>query len=306
MLKKEFLLQNKELVRKMFVEENHTVKETAKAFNCSTSVLQRFMREEGITKKPMKKLEDLPTKENIKQLISQGLEYSDICQQLHITVDQLAKVLEIGRFSNKIDESFIAMDSPLLWYLLGLICSDGHNAAGDSIGIYQKDGTYLNGLRNLIGHQGTLYKAHTGYELHINSPKLSEILNKYQINSDKRYSVPYIKAPTLELESCFIRGLFDGDGCIYYNYISGSFHNQRIEITSGSPNMMEGLKDLYNRLSLNYTVDCRTSSANNPYYVIYVRATEDLINLGTWIYSNKFSFMLKTKRIKFLKFLDLL
>lgn len=50
MLKKEFLLQNKESVINMYITENKTVKEVADAFNCSTAVLQRFLKEQGIRK----------------------------------------------------------------------------------------------------------------------------------------------------------------------------------------------------------------------------------------------------------------
>ena len=45
MLKKEFLLQNKESVINMYITENKTVNEVANAFNCSTAVLQRFLKE---------------------------------------------------------------------------------------------------------------------------------------------------------------------------------------------------------------------------------------------------------------------
>ena len=45
MLKKEFLLQNKTQVEQLYIKENKTVEEISKAFNCSTSVLQRFLRD---------------------------------------------------------------------------------------------------------------------------------------------------------------------------------------------------------------------------------------------------------------------
>lgn len=305
MLKKEFLLQNKLEVQKMYIDENKTVEQVAEAFNCSTSVLQRFLREQGISKRKQTKLEDLPSKELVQSLLSDGLEYSEICEKLNININSLSKILEIGRFSNKINEEVISEESPLLWYLLGLISSDGHNGKGDSIDIFQKDGTFLNELKSLLGHEGTLYKSNDGYTLRISSPKLTDILNKYEVTSDKRYSVPYIKAPTKELESCFIRGLFDGDGCIYYNYVSGSFKNIRMEITTGSKNMVENLKNLYDELSLKYTVDERVSSVGNTYYVIYVRTFDDISKFGHWIYSNPFEFKLHTKYIKFVKFIKL-
>lgn len=59
MLKKEFLLQNKNQVEQMYIKENKTVKEVSRAFDCSTSVLQRFLREHNISKRNPLKLEDL-------------------------------------------------------------------------------------------------------------------------------------------------------------------------------------------------------------------------------------------------------
>lgn len=305
MLKKEILLQNKEQVEQMYIKENKTVAEVADAFNCSTPVLQRFLKEQGISKRKQLKLEDLPTKKCIEELKQQGLEYSEICEKLEITNVQLAKVLEIGRFSNEIDESLIDISNPLLWYLLGIIASDGHNEPYNSVCIFQKDATYLNQLKGLLGHTGTLYKNGDGYSLKINSPKLTTILNSYNISGDKRYSVPYMKAPSKDLESCFLRGLFDGDGCIYYNYVSGSFKNIRIEITTGSKNMVEGLKALYEELGLTYSLDERSSAVGNTYYVIYVRSFKDIETLGKWIYSNPFKFNLYSKYVKFVKFLKL-
>ena len=191
--------------------------------------------------------------------------------------------------------------------MLGIISSDGHNEEFNSVDIFQKDGTYLNELKALLEHEGTLYKNGDGYTLRITSKKLSDILNKYNICGDKRYSVPYMKAPTLELESCYIRGLFDGDGCIYFNYVSGTLKDKRMEITTGSKLMVEGIEDLYKRLNLVYEISERTSGAGNTYYVIYVRRPEEIIKLGKWIYSNKsLKFKLIQKYIKFLKFIGIL
>ena len=84
MTKKEFLLQNKEAVKTMFIDENRTVVEVAEKFNCSTAVLQRFLREQGISKRKQLKLEDLPSKEELQNLIDKGVEYSEICKKYGI------------------------------------------------------------------------------------------------------------------------------------------------------------------------------------------------------------------------------
>lgn len=305
MLKKEFLLENLELIKKLYIDENCTKKELAIRFNCSTSALERFFKEHNIFKRKTVQFKDLPSKEEVQKLLDKGLEYSEICETLNISNTQLAKILEIGKFSNKINEEILDNNVSLLWYLLGIISSDGHNSTFNQIDIFQKDGTYLNCLKKLLDHNGTLYKNADGYVLRLNSKKLSDILNAYDVQGDKRYTIPYMKAPTLDLESCYIRGLFDGDGCIYYNYVSGSFKHIRMEITTGSKNMINGLENLYKRLELSYALDTRISKEGNEYYVIYVRTFDDMIKFGNWIYSNSFTFRLSQKYIKFLKFLKL-
>lgn len=306
MLKKDFLLQNKESVINMYITENKTVKEVANTFNCSAAALQRFLREQGIRKKSRVLISDLPEKEKVLKLIQEGFEYSDICSLYKISNVQLSKILEIGRFSNTINEDLINPTNPLFQYLLGIISSDGHNGKDNTVDIFQKDASYLNALKKLLGHQGTLYKNADGYILRINSKKLTNILNSNLVNSDKRYSVPYIKAESLYLESFFVRGLFDGDGCIYYNYVSGTIRNMRMEIATGSKNMIDGLKDLYNRLELHYTVDERLSNVGNKYYVIYVRSHADICKFGNFIYKDGFNFKLLTKYKKYLKLLNVI
>lgn len=50
MLKKEILLKNKELIKELYVDKNFTKKQLAEKFDCSTSVLDRFFKEQGISK----------------------------------------------------------------------------------------------------------------------------------------------------------------------------------------------------------------------------------------------------------------
>ena len=105
------------------------------------------------------------------------LKLKKICKKYGIGNIYLKKILEIGKFSNKINEECLTEDNPILWYLLGIISSDGHNGKFNEVDIFQKDGTYLNNLKKLLNHQGTLYKNGEGYVLRLNSPKLTELLN---------------------------------------------------------------------------------------------------------------------------------
>lgn len=170
--------------------------------------------------------------------------------------------------------------------------------------ISQSNIEYLKDLQARIGHIGTIHKVNSnndqgGYKLYILSTKLREYLCKYEITSDKRHNIVYAKAPNLDLERSFIRGLFDGDGCIYYAYTSGVFTNKNVSITSGSIDLILGVENFCKK----YSIECvvRKRVAVNEYYILNIEKFEDIIKFGRTIY-NEADFYLKRKYIKFLKF----
>jgi hypothetical protein len=74
----------------------------------------------------------------------------------------------------------------------------------------------LHTLQNLLKHFGKIYEYnldHKCYVLTILSKQLKEFLIKNKICGDKRYCVPFLQCPK-EYINYYLRGLFDGDGCL--------------------------------------------------------------------------------------------
>jgi len=119
------------------------------------------------------------------------------------------------------DQLFSRVDTDEKAYLLGWIGSDGHiGKRGFSISIHQKDIKTLTMLRNIVCKEIPIKLLDTQTskmcKFDTNSQKISEDLCKiFDINHGKKSDV--IHFPILEtdrLRYFFLRGYFEGDGCI--------------------------------------------------------------------------------------------
>ena len=297
------LIEKPEIISDLYLNQKLTRKELAERYNTSISSVDRFLQKHNIlrdrTTKNLSEVED-----QVKEYINKNYTNDFICKQLNIPLSQLKKYKGEGKYCNKLsDESWININNPIFWYILGIISSDGHFGEYNEINIYQKDPLYLKMLQKLISHQGTLYKYNEMYTLKICSEKLHKILEKCGMESNKRYSVKMPIAPNDSLQLMFIRGLFDGDGCFYFNYVSGRFKTKRIEICTGSEFMKNSLVKFYNKLGFNPTVSIR--KAVNTYYVVSLEKEKEMIEFGELLYKENLNIMLERKYKIYLKFLKI-
>lgn len=299
-----------------YINQNLTQEEICKKLGGIPKItLQRFLR-----KNEIKKLESIDYEylvPEIKVRLDLGMIHKDIAEDLGLTVDKIRKIIyqkinptDNPRYSNKLlDESWINKNNPIFWYILGLISSDGHVDKNNNINIFQSNFEYLKMIQKVINHPGKLYKKENSecYTLIINSEKLYKILTeKYNITYDKRYSVPFINPPK-ELINHYIRGLFDGDGCLYYRYISGLFEGKRWQITTGSKNMAEGIKNcIKSELNIDLNINLKKSIADNDYYDVICNDTDSILKIEKYMYSNSNKLYLLRKFKSFLKLKNLI
>lgn len=313
--KRKILEDSNELItkiRKEYLEEVKSVKELATIYNCSTAVIQRFLHKHCI-----KRNESFnPTLHDIQFITAQlalGRQHKDIASDLGIKPYLLNRyinreILHRGKYSNKLfDDSWILERTPLFWYFLGLFSADGHLGTNNIVSIFQKDGNYLKKIQKLIGHKGMLYgKDKTCYTLNINSPVLHNILEELGFTSDKRYNAPFVTAPSIREQLLFIRGLFDGDGSIYYNYVSGRFEGLDWQVCSGSEIMAKSLYNFLIEQGLSPTIENCISSVGNPYYHVCVRRQSDVKILFNILYTDYLILCLPSKYKRFLKLIKLM
>lgn len=129
-------------------------------------------------------------------------------------------------------------------YILGFISADG--------GVYENNltigqsGKYgkiilewirekMNSNNVIVDHKPKKDTHNVHYKLHINSKKIVKDLKKYNIIENKKYNYDFPKILNTKFFKSFLRGYFDGDGCV-------GIYNEKSYSNGGNINYSEYLK----------------------------------------------------------------
>lgn len=135
---------------------------------------------------------------------------------------------ENNRRFNRNQHYFDEIDTPNKAYILGMLYADGCNhTAHNAINIHlqEEDKEILEKIKDELEYEGELrfnplheknerYK--NSYILCINDEYMSKRLEELGVVNSKSLSLTFPKFLSDDLLSHFIRGYFDGDGCVYY------------------------------------------------------------------------------------------
>lgn len=203
----------------------------AKEYNVVPEVIYKILRKENVMryKESQVKKQD---EENIVTLYQSGNSVPKIANLYNITPMSIYFMLrknnieirnqsQAQRKYSLNEDYFENIDCEEKAYFLGWVFADGYiNEKGNcmDLGLKIDDTEILNKLNNLIkSDRPLLYRKVNKFEqarLSISSKKIINDLKKYGLHQAKSFT---IKFPILngELYKHFIRGYFDGDGCIY-------------------------------------------------------------------------------------------
>jgi len=196
---------------------------------------------------------------------------------------------------------FRSIDSPEKAYFLGLMMSDGTvNDRSIVITLQEKDISILIKLRNLIEYTGPVSKRIIANENHQNictlriySRELVKDLIDLGCNRRKTYNMSFPKIDPIYY-SHFIRGYFDGDGCIIKKNIGYYF-----SITGNR----QFLHELNSILEQDVNIDpCKISRKNKSselFGAIQYTKNSDLIKLRNYLYKNCNNLYIERKYDKF-------
>lgn len=125
------------------------------------------------------------------------------------------------------DERFFVREnwSCELAYVVGLMLADGHISKYDSthwsvaLALCDKDVIYK--LKNITGHKAGIYgrklkSGKTYYRIEFSGRKIWQFFTGLGMNNHKSHSAMWPVGLPKEYVSHFLRGLFDGDGCISF------------------------------------------------------------------------------------------
>lgn len=186
------------------------------------------------------------------------------------------------------NDFFETIDTADKAYYLGFMMSDGYinkTIYNKEVGLALKseDKYILDKLNSYISPKKKVQKYRNSYKWHVISPKMYEDLKKYGIVENKScHDILYPNIPQ-KFDKDFIRGYFDGDGCISIKstgYIV-------VSIGSNSRIFLESLAAKLQEYGIN-TRPIFTShkSRINPYHTLYIAGGIHKTKFKNFIYNN--------------------
>lgn len=186
-------------------------------------------------------------------------------------------------------------------YILGLIITDGcitKNGKKFVICISLKDKEMIEQIRDIVCKTKNVYKDGNNYQVKWRNSNDISYLGKLNITQRKTYTVGI---PNFEYNmSHLIRGLFDGDGCVYKSTTTDNgkeYVYQYISFTSGSKQFADDLSIFLTSNDIHSTVneDSRRKDCTNKTYYVKVYKKKDVQKLRSLMYEDCNDWKLKRK-----------
>ena len=201
-----------------------------------------------------------------------------------------------------VNDNYFKTQSHNMAYILGLLASDGCVSKDTNhfyIDLQQEDEEILYKIKEELSFEGPIqhYTNNNGCNfsrLRVCSKIIKEDLTHYGITPKKTYS---LLPPTFLEEQyliSYIRGYFDGDGCIYINQKDSSYNWY---ICGARKEVLEWMKKiLLNNYGIitSVSVSSRMLSNGDPFYYLQVYKKETIIKIFKILYVQN-SLFLKRK-----------
>lgn len=214
---------------------------------------------------------------------------------------------EITKRKYKLQDSFFEkIDAEEKAYVLGLLYADGTYSKSNnliSLELQERDKEILDKITNILQPEKPLLfvkkrkESHQNhYRLCICSKPICTQLLKIGFESNKSFKIRF---PDIQkhLIHHFIRGFFDGDGCISVYLIKNKYQTCSFSITSNENFLKELQIILINELQLSKTKLCRDNRGNNINTLVY-GGKQNCLKIRDWLYKDA-TIYLKRKHDKF-------
>ena len=119
--------------------------------------------------------------------------------------------------NTQVDAEFFKQWSPNMAYILGVVCADGclveHGNGYHCLNITSKDLSWLQEMKHVLQAAQKISRKERGYQLQIRNQPLYRSLLNLGLTPRKSKTLQLPAVPS-EVFPDFVRGYFDGDGCV--------------------------------------------------------------------------------------------
>jgi intein/homing endonuclease len=226
--------------------------------------------------------------EDIIKLYQNGKGTSEIANIANISLRRVNQILTKENVEKRafgywkrqytVNEDYFKNWSNNMAYILGFFVADGLiDGKNQLISFSQKDREILEKIKAELGsNQPLTQNKRTGvFMLNISSKIMKmDLMEIHGIMPNKSKVVKFPHVPK-EYLSHFIRGYFDGDGCIYKD-------RHFINIVGGSLDFMESLVEIFSNQGLGPIL-----KSFGKHYRVYISGFHNIKNFANWIYHEK-------------------
>ena len=296
--------------------------EIAKMYNVTSTTIanvlsnekkQRGIRTTQVTEEEVSKMYDLYISGKSMNEIAKIFEVSESCVNYNFSKRGF-QIRDLSAACSKycIDEHYFdEIDTPNKAYILGLLYADGCHVSNKDviqIALQEQDVEILNRIKNELRTDRPLYfisseysplTKNNQYRLAITNKHIANTLNSYGLRSRKSLILEWPAWMEESLCQHFIRGYFDGDGCIYFNQKT---HECKIYIVSTEMFCNSMKEILLNLIGVNSSI-VQASKSKSVTKVLNIGGNRQVYKFLNWLYSDS-DLRIERKYKKYLDFIQ--
>lgn len=189
---------------------------------------------------------------------------------------------------------FDSIDSPNKAYILGLLYADGNNCVSHNaitLSLQEEDYDLLEVIRKELEYEHPLChdllheknpNHKNQYRLVINDEHISQQLEALGVVNNKSLILSFPTFLRSDLIRHFVRGYFDGDGCVYYD----KKRNKCTTQTVGTYDVCSKISSIMTALFINNNIRQPKQSIGKNTYIVSTSANVSSYKFLSWLYQD--------------------
>jgi Mor family transcriptional regulator len=314
--KRRFTDSKEKQIVSQYLKKGLSTWELGRKYNASHCLIQNILKRQKTSKKPSAFLKThsiipLKLKNKIVNEYKKGSNSCELGQKYNLNPQTILNWLKEKNINvkyahqkyHKVNEKFFSKITSKSAYVLGFWMADGCAIKKCyRVRFDQNELEPIEKIKNILGstHYITKYKrpdANIEYSTTINSKQMYSDLQKicpFDITKKTiRSAYPNISE---EADNHFIRGLFDGDGCIYFKKRNGK--NRATFKLTGSKKLLKKVQEKLSKIK-GVKKGSLTKQKNKNCWELNYEGIPQTIKIANWLYKGANTLYLNRKKKKF-------